>query len=134
MAVEHLDPLKPRTALLILARGYLELVLGREVIENMTVLIAAPKLDMDIPTSFFESGPYALTQALAQYLSRVPELRVRDPERAAEQFLSMVRGNEQMRLMLGLSPRRISAKSRAYVEECVDVFVRGYAKDASGRT
>lgn len=128
--VEHLDTANPRAALTELANTYLDLVLARETVENMTVLIAAPKLDLKIPAAYHRTGLLAVITAMAWYLARVPQLDIPVPEFAAEQLVSMLRGNEQIRALLGLPPLRNAADSQAYIESCIDLFLRGCTRPA----
>lgn len=125
-AVDQLDPNRPSEALLSVGLAYLNLTSSNEIIAQMRILYSTA-LNIDkVAASFFTSGPQALTIDLAGYLARVPHLRIVDAHLAAEQFLSMVRGNEQIRGLLGLPPCREGAKRRSYVEACVAVFMHGY--------
>ena len=128
LATEKLDPSNPRDSLIDLAHQHLELVLARKVIENMTVLVAGSKIKTSISETFFETGPYAHTKALAAYLAVVPQLALRNAEHAAEQFLSMVRGHQQQRLLMGLPLSRDADETGFYIEECVDTFLMGNLK------
>ncbi|SDX94961.1 transcriptional regulator, TetR family [Variovorax sp. YR634] len=128
--IASLDPGNPREALLRVAQSYLGLITDAAVIQHVRMLNASGARNVDLSTSFLESGPEAVITTLIKYLracDRVRSLRIAHAQDAAEQFAAMVRGNEQLRLILGLQCRRTGAQTRRYCAACVEVFLKGYA-------
>ena len=84
-----------------------------------------PKLAHD----FFEVGPRLAVQRLADYLAAqdtAGRLRIPDPPVAAEQFLSLVSGQCQLRAMLGIPPRLEGGSLEARVDSAVRIFMSAY--------
>ncbi|PSL13426.1 TetR family transcriptional regulator [Marinobacterium halophilum] len=79
-----------------------------------------------IQSIFFAQGPKRINDKLSAYLhSQVEQgvLTIRDPELAAYQFLEMVKGNFQLRAMLGMTITE--AERTQAVEQAVDIFLYG---------
>lgn len=117
----------PAQALLRIATAYLALVTSPETIEHVRLLHGRIPDQPALARSFFESGPQAAVDELVKYLKRARahgSLAISNAPRAAEQFLSMVRGNEQTRLLLGLPPQRTGAARQQYCVDCVRVFLQ----------
>ncbi|MBS7707777.1 AefR-like transcriptional repressor [Chelatococcus asaccharovorans] len=82
-----------------------------------------------IGAAIFESGPRALTERLAKLLAEAHEagrLRVANPALAAVQFLSIVRGDLDIRgLLLPATPPR-RAEIDAQIEAAIELFLHFY--------
>lgn len=127
VATQSLDPNNPQAALLHIANAFLELITSPDVIAQVHVLYEGARKTPSLGLWFFESGPHAITVRLAEFLASVPSLEVPEPMVAAEQFLAMARGNEQMRALLALPPARKGARQTAYLASCATLFVTAYA-------
>jgi TetR/AcrR family transcriptional repressor of mexJK operon len=83
-----------------------------------------------IGAAIFESGPKALTGRLAEFLAeahRQGRLDIPNPPLAANQFLSLVRGDLDIRgLLLPATPPG-RAEIEAQVDAGIDLFLRFYA-------
>jgi TetR/AcrR family transcriptional repressor of mexJK operon len=83
-----------------------------------------------IGAAIFESGPKALTGRLAEFLAeahRKGRLDIPNPPLAANQFLSLVRGDLDIRgLLLPATPPG-RAEIEAQVDAGIDLFLRFYA-------
>lgn len=124
-----LDPALPEKELLRLAETYLDLITSRELLEHVRMLHASAGTQPALGKTFLDSGPEALVGLLVGYLERVRAggaLAVANAPQAAEQFLAMVRGNEQIRMLLGQAPLRQRAARKRYCKSCVDLFVRAF--------
>jgi TetR/AcrR family transcriptional repressor of mexJK operon len=79
---------------------------------------------------FYAAGPERLVAHLAEYLREVAlrgELEFEDPQAAAEQFLSLVKGRIQYRALLNLRPRTSKAEAGLQVDAAVRTFLRAFA-------
>jgi len=130
VGIDTLDPAQPRDALLSFATGYLKLILDDKLIAHTRILYASSGRDPALGRAFYVAGPQSVENGLANYLSRahtLGTLRTPEPAIAAEQFLSMVRGNEQIRVLMGRPAARAAKARRAYLESSVNVFLKAYA-------
>lgn len=94
-----------------------------------TVVGVVPQLP-SVGAAIFESGPKEIKQRLAQFLSRAHEkgqLNVPDPALAAIQFLSVVRGDFDIRGMLLPSNPPSRAEVDAQIEAGIDLFLNFYS-------
>lgn len=79
-----------------------------------------------IQAVFYAQGPQRIIQKLSAYLQQQVELgviQVRDTEMAAFQFLEMVKGNFQLRAMMGLAIS--DAERNRAVDQAVELFLYG---------
>ena len=79
-----------------------------------------------IQSLFYEQGPKRINDKLSAYLqSQVDQgvMQIRDTELAAFQFLEMVKGNFQLRAMLGMAIR--DEEREQAVEQAVELFLYG---------
>ncbi|WP_431259415.1 TetR/AcrR family transcriptional regulator [Roseateles chitinivorans] len=125
-----LDPTTPQASLEKIAETYLTLITAPEILAHIRLLHASVSVSPALGHDFFNSGPEAVMQELGGFLRACRDagsLKIRNAPQAAEQFLGMVRGNEQARLLMGQPALRGKAATRAYCRACVGLFVRAYA-------
>jgi AcrR family transcriptional regulator len=82
----------------------------------------------DLARSFYEKGPERATARLAEVLqdARVRgDIRIDDCSRAAGLFVSMVRDNLHLQVILGLRPAPSEEEARRAVASAVEVFLQG---------
>lgn len=108
--------LPPREALEVFGRRMIEIVFAPETLGLHRIVIAEAHRFPDLGRLFYESGPQANVELLERYFRKHrhdPALRVTDPRKSAEEFMSILRGYEHMRALLGLddalTPRKVSA-------------------------
>lgn len=80
--------------------------------------------------AIFESGPKAVTERLAEFLAdahRKGQLVVPEPRLAASQFLSLVRGDLDIRGLLLPAIRPSETDIGAQIEAGIDLFLQFYA-------
>jgi AcrR family transcriptional regulator len=109
-----------------IGRTYLDLALAtRSLAVHRLVVVEAARAP-ELGKIIYRNGPERLVAALAAYLERQPALAVPDPQLAAEQFLGMVLGHAQLRLLLGArSSRQARADIDRLVEHAVRIFLHG---------
>ncbi|OBZ97549.1 hypothetical protein ADU59_00610 (plasmid) [Pararhizobium polonicum] len=126
---EILKGLPPREQLLRVAVAFMESIADPSAIAQIHALYEGSKKRSKISQSFYATGPQELIDVVAEILSVLvleKVLRVPDIQIGAEQFLALVRGNEQMRALLSLAPGRTGRDRMEYIEASVDLFLRGY--------
>jgi TetR/AcrR family transcriptional repressor of mexJK operon len=118
--------LPPGTALRQFGRKYLELALAASSIALHRVVVAESARIPALGPLIFERGPSQVVSSLAGFLARRKELRVADPRLAAEQFLGMVLGHGQLRLLLNARPAAdVRGSIAEVVDHAVEIFLRG---------
>lgn len=128
---EQLGALPPREALTRLGDGFLGLMYHGDVLSLYRLLIGGASQQASQNRVFYESGPRPTIESLARLLggySARGQLRVEDPERAAEHLLAMLQGCMHQRALLNVDPSPPAAKAlKEHVEDVVAVFLRAYA-------
>jgi len=115
--------LPPRAALMTFARKMMAIVFAHETVELHRIVIAESRRFPKLGRLFYQSGPEACIASLATYFDRhVSDARfnVRNPRRAAEEFLELLRGYAHLRVLLGLE----RAPLRAEMEERIEGAIR----------
>jgi TetR/AcrR family transcriptional repressor of mexJK operon len=123
--------LPPGAALRQFGRKYLELALAASSIALHRVVVAESARIPALGPLIFEHGPAQVVASLANFLARREELRVADPRLAAEQFLGMVLGHGQLRLLLNARPAaEVRGNIANVVDHAVEIFLRGVQASA----
>jgi TetR/AcrR family transcriptional repressor of mexJK operon len=103
--IEEIFALPPREALRAYARKMTEIFFARDTAELHRIVIAECRRFPKLGRLFYETGPQACIDALEAYFVRHrndPALKVRDPHRAAEEFLELLRGYAHLKVLLGI--------------------------------
>jgi TetR/AcrR family transcriptional repressor of cmeABC operon len=117
----------PEQALKRYARLLLERVLSPEGVGLYRLITTDCSSEREqIQQLFYAQGPKRINEKLAGYLRVQVEqgvLQINNPELAAFQFVDMVKGQFQLRAMLGMTIT--DGELDAAVEQAVDIFLRG---------
>jgi TetR/AcrR family transcriptional repressor of mexJK operon len=84
----------------------------------------------ELGRAFYDAGPATFRVVFGDWLVSQHEagrMRVDDPEMAADQFISMLRGGLYMRATLGLAAPPWDDEIEATVQAAVTAFSRAYA-------
>lgn len=114
-----------------LALRFLELLTLPDYACILRVLVGTQGQFPGLADHFFEVGPRRSLGRLADYLARMDRqgvLRVPDPLAAAEQFLGLVNGQIQMRMVLGIGTDTSPAAMDTRARSAVGVFLRAYGR------
>jgi TetR/AcrR family transcriptional repressor of mexJK operon len=116
----------PGPALRQFGRRYLELALAESSVALHRTIVAESARLPRLGRLIYDCGPTQVVRALARFLGASKALRLRNPQLAAEQFLGMVLGHAQLRLLLsGRPPAEVRAGIEATVDHAVDLFLNG---------
>lgn len=101
----EMDILPIEQALRTFANRIIAVVFHPDTVKLHRIVIAEGPRFPEISEYFWKQGPQRAIDLLADYFSRNiehPKLRVPDPAVAAQEFLSLLRGYQHMRLLLAL--------------------------------
>lgn len=122
---------EPSKALALIANGFLRLMLAPEVLAMHRVVAGEAAKNPKIAQLLYEAGPKPVLAGFVELLRAYVKkglLEVREPERAADHFFSMLKGDLHFRMMLNIAKPPADAEVRRHADDCVEVFLRAYAK------
>jgi AcrR family transcriptional regulator len=121
-----LGDMAPEAALRQFGRMYLELALAASSLALHRVVIAESARAPALGQLIYHNGPRQIVGSLADFLARQRSLRLPDPHLAAEQFLGMVLGHNQLQLLLNARPAtEVRANIERIVDHAVAIFLHG---------
>jgi AcrR family transcriptional regulator len=126
----ELDPSDVRASLTVLGRRFLELVLSPEAIALHRIILGEVTRFPVLGEVFWRAGPERQRMQIEAYLQSATAsgaLSLADARLAAEQFVSLVRGDIQLRQLLRLGPELSPRETQTAVEAAVDTFIRAFA-------
>jgi TetR/AcrR family transcriptional regulator, mexJK operon transcriptional repressor len=129
----ELDPGDVRASLTVLGRRFLELVLSHDAIALHRIILAEVARFPVLGEVFWRAGPERERIQIEGFFRSADargSLSVHDPRLAAEQFISLVRGDIQMRASLRLEAAAAETELRDAVAAAVDTFLRAYGRRA----
>jgi AcrR family transcriptional regulator len=97
------------------------------------VSVAESQKFPQLASKFWEVGPQRSMLMLRDYLAVHPEFKGKQPEHAAEMFLSLCCGLTVVRAQLQKSRRMPEETIRFYVMEAVRIFLSAYSRSAPAR-
>ena len=130
-AFELHPELSLREALLLIAKGFLELTMDECAIQLFRIMGAQAGQNTKLAEIFFSVGPRRTLKDMEMFLSQrcdSGDLDIPNPSKAAEHFFVMLKGVRHMRVMVGVAPLPTTEERLAHAEEVVTVFIRAYAK------
>jgi TetR/AcrR family transcriptional repressor of mexJK operon len=120
-----------REALMLIAKGFLELTMDECAIQLFRVMAAQAGQNTRLAEIFFKVGPRRTLKDMEMFLSQRCEsgdLDIPVPGKAAEHFFVMLKGVRHMRTLVGVAPLPDASERLAHAEEVVDVFIRAYGR------
>lgn len=126
----ELAPLGAREALTRIASSFVSLMFHPDVIALHRVLMTSASAEIHMNQVFWDAGPQPTLVEMARLLARFDAegvLRTPKPARAADQFFSMLKGSEHLRVLLDVGARPTAAALAELVEDTVTMFLRAYA-------
>jgi len=121
------EKLPIREALIRFGTNFVDFLQRPEVIAIHRQIIAEAPRFPELGRAFYAAGPTVVLRILADFLQRAAargEIKIVDPELAAQLFISLVKGEAQFRMELGFPPV-IGEERDRLVELAVEIFVRG---------
>jgi TetR/AcrR family transcriptional regulator, mexJK operon transcriptional repressor len=129
LSADELDPGDLRASLTILGRRFLELVLSPDAIALHRIILGEVSRFPVLGEVFWRAGPERNQRQIEAFLvsASAGALAVEDSRLAAEQFVSLVRGEIQLRQLLRLEAEPSRREIDTAVAGAVDTFLRAYA-------
>ncbi|MEM9300973.1 MAG: TetR/AcrR family transcriptional regulator [Pseudomonadota bacterium] len=112
-----------------IAHKFSSMLLAPEVVRMKRILCATAEQSPQLSDLFFEAGPRNMVAVLSNYLDSKAadgELEVENPETAARQLLYMLHGEGHNCALMNTTDRPPEEAVYAYVDDCVDLFMRAY--------
>lgn len=127
----ELDPRDVEKSLTEIALRFLELVLSPDAIAVNRITIAEAVRFPQLGEVFWRAGPERTRTQIEGFLRRAHDadtLSVADPKLAAEQFITLMRGDFHLRQLLRLDPPLQPAELRDAARAAVATFLRAFGK------
>lgn len=121
--------------LIRLGTSFMEMILAPEVAAMHNVMMQVAQDKPELPRQFYHSVVAVSLETLAETLAiavQRGELACPDPKRAAIQLIAMIQGVYRYQLELGVEVTLDPVELRAYVEDCVTLFLKGYRPEIGG--
>jgi TetR/AcrR family transcriptional regulator, mexJK operon transcriptional repressor len=125
----ELDPGDVRASLTVLGRRFLELLLSPDAIALYRIILAEVTRFPVLGEVFWRAGPERQRLQIEDFLRSAiaaGTLVIGDTRLAAEQFVSLVRGDIQLRHVLRIEANADRRGISAAVEGAVDTFLRAF--------
>jgi TetR/AcrR family transcriptional regulator, mexJK operon transcriptional repressor len=130
-SADEFDPRDVRASLTILGRRFLELVLSPDAIALHRIIVGEATRFPMLGEVFWRAGPERERVQIEGFLRDARScgaLAVTDTRLAAEQFVSLVRGDVQLRQLLRLEAEPGDRAIEIAVEGAVDTFLRAFER------
>lgn len=118
-----------REQITAIARAFFALVTSEEAIAMHRMMMVPGTGDSHVRELFWQAGPQRVKEGFAAFLrDEVAQgaLDIPDVERAASQFLCLLKGELHMQMMCGLCCTLASEDVDAHITATVDLFLRAY--------
>ena len=130
LSPEFLDLQRPVDEMLrVVGRKFTNLLHSDDAIHMKRLLCASAEQSPTLSRLYYEAGPRHMINLLTDYLRRqagLGRLRLDNPRTAACQLLHMFLGETHLRRLLNLEQTVDRPAVEAYVDSCVDMFLRAY--------
>jgi TetR/AcrR family transcriptional regulator, mexJK operon transcriptional repressor len=127
----ELDPRDVRASLTVLGRRFLELLLSPDGIALHRIILGEVTRFPGLGEVFWRAGPERQRAQIEAFLKSAVAsgtLALADTRRAAEQFVSLVRGDVQLRHLLRLEANADRRSISAAVEGAVATFLQAFER------
>lgn len=112
-----------------IARAFFALVTSEEAVAMHRMMMVPGTGDAHVRELFWQAGPQRVKEGFAAFLrDEVAQgaLDIPDVERAASQFLCLLKGEMHMQMMCGLCCTLAGDEVDAHIAATVDLFLRAY--------
>jgi TetR/AcrR family transcriptional repressor of mexJK operon len=93
-------------------------------------MMTQANVDNKLSQMFLDAGPQRVIREMERLLTQANQkhqLQVADPAKAAEHFFCLIKGSDNIRLLIGCNPDLKSpAAVEAHIRDVVGLFLRAY--------
>ncbi|RCL26041.1 TetR family transcriptional regulator [Pseudomonas sp. AFG_SD02_1510_Pfu_092] len=114
------------TVLLNIGIKYLELICSSEAVALQRVIVAMANQEPKLACMFYEAGARHMLREMTNLLMRASlagRLRIEDPQKAAERFFCLLKGDDYFRVLIGICEPLQGEQAARHVHEVVTVFL-----------
>lgn len=114
--------------------AFCTLVNSPESLALHRLLVGMAGQDIKLAQLFYEAGPQRICDGMAQVLQRAQaagEVRIADPLGAARHFFCLLKGDHNLRLLIGYDQPMSPADRQQHVDEVVEIFLRTFGLPAA---
>ena len=122
----NLNGAEPSVGLTIIANQFLSLIRRGEVLGAHRTMFSVATTHPEVCNTFYKNAPLTIHAEVAQYLAKCKTLKIKDPDVAADQFLSLFLGLDHIKCLLGFE-KPTNSKDQALVKNNVDFFISAYS-------
>ncbi|KAF1014723.1 MAG: Biofilm operon icaADBC HTH-type negative transcriptional regulator IcaR [Stenotrophomonas maltophilia] len=118
-----------REQLLGIGRAFFDMITSDAAVSIQRVMMS-PETDQRLRELFWQAGPQRTCDAVAEFLrgrAARGELDIDDAKVAAQQLLTLVKGELHAHMMCGMPLSPVEYDAQAHVTDSVDFFLRAYA-------
>ncbi|WP_448249009.1 TetR/AcrR family transcriptional regulator [Thalassotalea agariperforans] len=127
--LSEVDLTNPYETLLTIAQRFFALISSKEALAVHRICAFESKTYPQLSALFYQAGPEKLIGEMTKLMVRISDLaeyQIANPNHAAVQFVSMIKGEAWCRLELNLAETLSSQEVAEYLENSVQFFLRGY--------
>lgn len=128
---EFNDNLPVADMLLAIARAFEYLINSPESLQLHRLMATLGIQDPVLSQTFFDAGPQRVLDGMQRFMVRAHQsgqLHIPSPHSAAGHFLSLIKGIDHFRLLVGCCPERSPAGVEVHIQEVVALFMKAYAR------
>lgn len=121
-----LDENNPSAGLTIIANQFLGLIRRDEVLGAHRTMFSCATTHTELCDNFYKNAPMKIHAEVAQYLSKCKTLKIKNPNIASDQFLSLFLGLDHIKCMLGFE-KPSKSKDQELIKENIVFFINSYS-------
>ncbi|MGR8941893.1 MAG: TetR/AcrR family transcriptional regulator [Gammaproteobacteria bacterium] len=119
----------PVTGLKTIARAFVDLIYAAESLQLYRLIIAEQQHFPELGRQIYRAGPEPVLQQLSSYLDElkaVGALKIEDVAVSSKLFVSMLKGDEHFRCLLGMQAGLNDAEKDSMIDAAVSLFMKGH--------
>ncbi len=128
LAIEEIDARDLRSTLMAFGHRLMDIYMSPSLLGVYRVIISESQRFPALVRKFYNQGPGRASARLAEVLEQARargDIKTDDSARAADHFVSMIRGNLHLQVLVGLRAPPRAREAGEVVESVVDLFLSG---------
>lgn len=124
---------EPAVALRTIARAFVDLIYAEDALNLYRLIISEQQNFPELGRQVYRTGPEAVLKQLSAYLAELSAsgaVTIPDVAISSRLFLSMLKGDEHLRCLLGMQPGLNETEKEDMIHAAVSLFLNGYGHDA----